>query len=213
MVSSREQLQFYAESLQDMSRVLSEKGANEQAMFHESAIQLLGNCILDEVMVREVAAGGSRDVSARFAQSGIDGGDALQVLLRDESAVLLSDSGEHMVLLHRVQDSDDWEALPVQLQNYVAESQFPCQLVLGVQQLKLEGDSRYRHYAVPIFCVLSSDGSAGMSSCYAFVQKEHREQVLKNPAEVGAGAAVMLEPYLRVVAQYAIEKREGVANV
>lgn len=213
MVSAQQQLRFFAESLQDMSRVLSVKGAIEQSIFHESAIQLLGNFILDEVVVREVAAGGALDVSVRAAQSGIGGRDALQVLLRDAGAVLVSDSGEHLVLLHRVQDADDWEALPVQLQNYVAEAQFPCQIVLGVQQMKLEGDSRFRHYAVPVFCVLSADGSSGMSSCYAFVQKEHREQVLKNPAEVEAGAAAMLEPYLRVVAQYAIENREGVANV
>jgi hypothetical protein len=206
----RNPLNAIAESLQGTSAVLSIKGMNEQAMLQESAVQLLGHFILDDVQLMEVVAGRSNEVAEVVARVGAGDEDGARVLKEVASAAWHSADGAQLVLLSRVVDADDWAALPIQLQNYVAEEHMPCHIMLGVEQLKLPGDGRFRHYALPVFAILSADGSGGLQSSYAFIQKEHRDQVLKNPEEVRAGAAAALEPFVRLVAQYVVGNIERV---
>jgi hypothetical protein len=206
----RNTLNVIAESLQGTSRVLSIKGMNEQAMLQESAIQLLGHFILDDVQLMEVAAGGSKEVAEVVSRLGAGGSDGARVLKEVVGAAWHGEDGEHLVHLTRLNDADDWAALPIQLQNYVAEEHMPCHVMLGVEQLKLPGDGRFRHYVLPVFTILAEDGSGGLQSSYAFIQKEHRDQVLKKPEEMAAGAAAALEPYVRLVAQYVVGNIERV---
>lgn len=199
-----DRLNILAESLQGTSRVLSAKGVNEQAMLQESAIQLLGRFILENVSLKVVDAGGSKEVTERVTKIGLDGEAGACVLKEVGGAAWHSSDGVELVLLTRVANADDWEALPIQLQNYVAQDHMPCHIMLAVQQMKIEDDVRHRHYVLPVFCILSANGGGGLMSYYAFIQREHRERVLKEPDEMKAGAAAMLEPYLRLVAQYII---------
>lgn len=203
-------LNVIAESLQGTSHVLSIKGMNEQAMLQESAVQLVGHFILDNVQLMEVAAGRSKEVAEVVARLGAGDSDGARVLKEVVGAAWHSEDGGQLVLLTRLTDADDWAALPIQLQNYVAEEHMPCHVMLGVEQLKLPDDARYRHYVLPVFAILSADGSGGLQSSYAFIQKEHRDQVLKNPEEMKAGAAAALEPYVRLVAQYVVGNIERV---
>ena len=203
-------LSVLAQSLQTTSQVLSSKGLIEQSMLQESAIQLLGHFILEDVVLQEIASGRSKEVAQDVGRMGLDDGQCARVLKEVANAAWVSGHGTELVLLTRVDDADDWAALPIQLQNYVAEEQMPCHIMLATQQMELDGDGRYRHYVLPVFAVLSSDGFGGLSSFYAFVQREHRDQVIKNADEMKNGAAATLEPYLRLVAQYVVGNIERV---
>lgn len=201
-------LNMLAESLQATSRVLSAQGANEQAMLQESAVQLLGHFILEDVQVEEVLADGSGQVTRDVMARKLGDADVASMLKSVANAVWRGGDGEHLALLIRVVDADDWSGLPIQLQNYVAEEQMPCHVVLCVQQMRLEGDVQHRHFVLPVFAVLCSDGAGGLNSVFAFAQLEHRKQVQADPAGMRHAAAATLEPYLRLVAAYAVKNVE-----
>ena len=86
-------LNVIAESLQGTSHVLSIKGMNEQAMLQESAVQLVGHFILDNVQLMEVAAGRSKEVAEVVARLGAGDSDGARVLKEVVGAAWHSEDG------------------------------------------------------------------------------------------------------------------------
>lgn len=205
-------LKSLAHSLQETSRVLSNKGQSEQSMLQESVIQLLGICMLEgqshAVPVDEV---GADLVTRTLVQRRIDNGDIATAIGEIDYQVLTGSVSGNLLALVKVEDADDWDGLPVLLQNFVAEEQLPCVLSFAITKLVFKDDAPTQYYVLPIFATLSIGGS--LTPYYTFADEEQRKRVLADKVEMGAAAAEMLEPYLRMLTWYAINKKPVQSHV
>lgn len=202
-------------SLQDTSRVLSKRGETEMAGLQECAIQLLGYLLLagrDAVVVQERTAA---ETTRHMQAVGLTGMGAAQILEAQETALWVGSETSHMVLIQVVNDESDWEALPLQLRNYVSRAQMPCHLVLPIEQLTLDGDTCHRHAVQPVFLVMSRDPKDGLVPAVALASDTFRSALKQHGEEVVLREAhAVLDPYSRVlyagIAHEAISAPEGV---
>lgn len=200
-----ENLQFLAHSLQSTSRVLSAKALHQQAMVQEAAIQLVGLAILSGVEIQLIddlplAAGELPKMMARQAPS--------QVLQALEMAVWVGRSSGHAVLAKSVASADEWEELPIHLQNFVAEKHFPCHLLVLIEQMTLEGDAQHRHYAEPIFVRLQRRPDGRLESGVAFGTAELRKT---DPDQAVREALAHIQPFMSIVFAAIMQPAQGEA--
>ena len=187
-----ESLQSLALSLQNTSRVLSAKGLMEQASIQEAVVQLLGLAILDEIeprLVDEALEAMPSDTKAFNSQH------VVGVLNALGAAMWVGQQSGLTVLATAVEGEEDWQGLPVFLQNHVARKHFACHLLVFIEQLSLPGDTQHRHYAEPVFVILHRHGLSGLESHVALGAPAGNA----DPAVAVPEALAHVDPFMRIV--------------
>lgn len=181
-------MKHLAESLQGTSRVLSARGATEQASIQEAVIQLLGLIILDGIEPRMV------DDSVPPVP-GADVRHKVRTLELLGTTVWVGTQTGCTVLAKPVDSEEDWQGLPVFLQNHVARKHFPCHLLVFIEQMSLPGDTQHRHYAEPIFVILRRAGVASLESSVVLGASEMRKV---DQVQATREAMAHIDPFMRV---------------
>src|ERR1035437_4785624 len=141
MAVSKNPLQVVAESLQSTSRLLSSRQMQEMAAVQESVIQLIGLILLDGGQSKVVEEMTPREATEHATKIGLSGATAAAALNQVEMAAWVGSKTAHMVIVKSVRDDDEWNELPIFMQNFVNRAQMPCHLVAAVEQMDLEGDT------------------------------------------------------------------------
>ncbi|SFF33222.1 hypothetical protein [Paracidovorax wautersii] len=200
-------LKMLAHSLQGTSRVMSVKGESEQAMMQESVVMLLGDFLLENIT--EPQRQQLIDPFEITSATRSDGGQCIYEKLRCAERLVITDSESgSTLLLRQVADEMDWSTLPVHFQNFIKGDDLPAYLFVAIQQQSIEGDTQHRHYALPVFAILSVKSSGSIASKYCFADARLRAQAGSNKALDGASAST-LEPYLRLLLSHLYFKTEG----
>lgn len=179
-------VQALAESLQVTSRVLSKRNDGEQAQIQECAIQMLGLAILEQV-----------DIVLVVPPTPPAAMPALSFKEKAMSPVVVwqSEPSGHVVIAQAVEDEDDWAGLPLMFQNYVKERDFPCQFIVFIESMQMEGDAERRHYVEPVFWILGRSVSGGANSRLVMGTDHLRSQ---SSASADEEALAHVEPYLHI---------------
>lgn len=184
-----------SESLQTTSRALSVKGKNEEALLQESAVQMLGDMLLEGTAPLNIGELDPADLTRRVRDMRLDDATAAKLLREVRHAAWLGVEGR-VVLMQAIDDADDWQGMPIVLQNFVTRAQMPCHIAVLVKQMELEGDQAYRHYALPVMVLLSAR-EGGLRPSFALGTKSLRGMDANQVQELHGPE---LEPFMRLIA-------------
>jgi len=201
-------LSMLSRSLQVTSQVLSRRGSTEQSMMQESVSMLLGDFMLEGIDMPSLCK--TLPAAQVTAMSKQDGGRRVYELFTRQDRVAAVDSTTGAcVLMKRVLHADEWESLPVHFQNFVKADHLPVCLMVAVQQQQIEGDTCHRHYALPVFALMTVRASGRLDSEYCFSDAQLRAQA-GGARALDAEAAQAMEPYLRLFLTHCYSQAEPV---
>lgn len=193
MVESLEKVIY---SLQETSKVLSSKGAQEESALQEAMIQLLGFMTLEgrEPEVVSIAKAGEHKFQKhKLADFKVFFADA-------DVRAAVDESGKFTTVLYYIESKDDFETIPLFLSNYLSEDMIPSVLGFHIERLELHlkaGGTVQPFYTLPYFTITKFDGDLP-DPTLGFVGKELRLRTVKEQDAVVAEASGNIEPYLRV---------------
>lgn len=204
-------IKYLAQSLVETGKVLMAKGVvMEQVLQQEAVSALVGYVLLAEGEISSHSCLSPSELTVRLQPQEAPLG--VLAMAETDFRVLRDAESGALAVLARVHDESDWEGLPLHIQNYVQEADFPCHLVFPIAEMNLAGDVRPRHYALPAFFKVSFDEKAVMRSKFVFADPDLRGRHAVDPTSVNQSAAVDLDPFVRLLGSYMVDSAEAMVS-
>lgn len=185
------------DSLQETSKVLSSKGAQEEAQLQEALIQLLGFMVLEQRQPTVVAI--EKAPSVKFKPHQL--ADFKAFFEQADVQAAIDESGSYMSVLYYVPTAEECDFVPMFLTNYLSVDMFPAVFTFCVERLELKSEQGVARpfYTLPYFTITKFNGETP-DPTLGFVGQALRLRALEEQDAVVAEASGNIEPYLRVSA-------------